>query len=138
VAFVLDNSISASWHFEDEVSAYAETVLSAFPREEALVPPIWAAELANSLLVGERRGRISAARVAQAVESTLALPILISETTTTVVLTTVLALARQYRLTAYDAAYLELAMREGIPLATQDNDLRGAAERAGVPIFDLA
>jgi predicted nucleic acid-binding protein len=137
VTFVIDNSVTVSWYFEDEVSPYADRVLSALPMEEALVPPIWPMEFANSLLMGERRNRISQAQIAVAVENALSLPIHPTEVLPAIVLTTVMSLARRYELTVYDATYLELAMREGLPLATQDTDLRKAAVETGVPIFDL-
>lgn len=92
--------------------------------------------MANGLLVAERRGRFTAADVAQICGTLADLPIERSDLTLEQGLGPVLDLARVHELSAYDAAYLELAMREGLPLATQDADLREAAARAGVPLVD--
>ena len=134
--FVLDTSVTLSWHFDDEISPYADRVLGALGGDSALAPAIWAIEVANGLAVGERRGRLSGARLLQAVEETLALPVAVTNYSTLDALRSVLALAREYRLTAYDAAYLELAIREGLELATQDEDPRRAATQAGVTLFN--
>jgi len=73
--FVLDASVALSWHFEDEVSEYADAVLDRLREDNALVPSLWPMEMANGLLAAERRGRISSANVGRAVDSLLALPI---------------------------------------------------------------
>lgn len=132
--FVVDASLALAWHFEDEVSEYADRVLERLREDRAVVPSIWPLEVANGLLVAERRGRLSHARLARAVELFQELPIFVFEVGAQVALGSVLELGRVHGLSAYDAAYLELAMREGLPLATQDDALRLAAERAGVPL----
>ncbi len=131
---VLDASVALPWHFEDETSEYAEHVLDRLETDAAIVPALWPLEMANGLTVAERRGRLSPAKLARAVELSLDLPVLVDEVSTHLALGPVLELARSQELSAYDAAYLELAMREGIPLATQDEDLRAAAGRVGVPL----
>lgn len=134
--FVVDASLAFAWPFDDEISEYAERVLDRLREETSLVPCIWSLEVANALLVAERRGRLSSAGVARAVELFQELPLYVYEVGAQVALGAVLALARSHGLTAYDAAYLELAMREGVPLATQDGALRAAAERADVPLVE--
>ncbi len=134
--FVVDASVALAWHFDDEVSEYADRVLERLRRDQALVPAIWPLEVANGLLIAERRKRLSAAKLARAVELTQELAISVSEQGAEVALGPVRDLARAEKLSAYDAAYLELAMREGLPLATQDAALREAAERVGVALVE--
>jgi predicted nucleic acid-binding protein len=136
MSFVVDASIALAWHFEDEVSEYADRILDRLREDRAAAPSIWPSEVANALLVAERRGRLSPARVARAVELLLELPVSIHDTAADLALGPVLDLARTHGLSAYDAAYLELAMREGLPLATQDEALRAAAQRVGVPLME--
>lgn len=133
--FVVDASVSLAWYLEDETSAYADRVLERLSEDDALVPAIWIIEIANGLLVAERRRRVSAAGVSSAVERLLDLPVSVREAPFESALSSILNLARAHRLTAYDAAYLDLAMREGAPLATQDEDLRAAAARVGVEVL---
>lgn len=133
--FVLDASLALAWHFEDEVSEYADLVLDRLGEDPAVVPSLWALEIANALVIAERRGRLSPAEVARVAGLFLEVPISIHEVTLQSALGPVLDLAREHGLTAYDAAYLELAMREGLVLATEDMALRAAAERTGVPLL---
>lgn len=135
MAFVLDASVTLGWCFRDEENAYAHRVLRRLPDDSAVVPAIWLLEVANGLLLAERRGRLSIADVAQVHDALVGLPIDWQDLTLEQVLGPVLDLARAHRLSAYDAAYLELAMREGLPLATQDEALRAAAESVGVPLL---
>ena len=134
--FVVDASVALAWQFEDEASEYADRVLERLREDRAAAPSIWPLEVANALLVAERRGRLSPAKVARAVELLLELPISIHDVAAELVLGAVLDLARAHGLSAYDAVYLELAMREGLPLATQDEALRAATQRVGVPLLD--
>jgi len=136
MAFVLDASVALAWHFEDEASAYADRVLERLREDDALVPAIWPLEVAKGLLAAERRSRLSPADVAAAQGVLSDLPISVHTATLAEALGPVLALARAQGLSAYDAAYLDLAMREGLPLATQDDDLRAAAARVGVALVD--
>jgi len=132
--FVLDASVAASWALDEE-SGYAQATLGALSEFRATVPPIWPAEFLNALLSAERRGRLSAAEVAIAVESAGHLPVSVDSEAASILPTQALALARAERLTVYDACYLELAMRVGLPLATLDERLRAAAARVGVSVF---
>jgi len=134
--FVLDASVALAWSFRDEQNAYAHRMLRRLEDDPAVVPVVWLLEVANGLLVAERRGRFTAADVAQVYGTLADLPIEWSDLTLDQALGPVLDLARAHGLSAYDAAYLELAMREGLPLATQDDALRVAAERAGVPLVE--
>lgn len=131
-SFVLDASTTLAWCFEDEQTAPAATVLERLRDQEALVPPLWLLELANGLVVAERRERITRAESTRFLGLVGELPIRIEQTTTLDLASSIMALARDYGLSAYDAAYLELALRLGQPLATLDEHLRSAADRAGV------
>jgi len=130
--FVLDCSIAVAWCFEDEASISTDALLERLLDDSAVVPSLWHLELGNVLLQAERRGRISAGDATARLELLSSLPILTDEETTSRALREILTLARAEKLTTYDAAYLELAMRRGLPLATKDRDLIDAAKRTGV------
>ena len=132
--FVLDTSVSVSWFFEDEGGDYAAAVLESLNTWEAFVPSLWPLEVANVLVVAERRRRCSEAEAVRFIELLENLPITIDEDTAHRALHTTYQLAREYGLTYYDSAYLELAMRLGTPLATMDRQLADAAQKAGVNI----
>lgn len=133
VRMVLDASVAVAWSMEDEADPYPEFVLDAL--EEGIVPGIWPLEVANALLVAERRGRLTRADVEQFLSFLQALPITVETDVVGRAFGEVLALAREQGLSVYDAAYLNLAMRHGLPLATQDQALRKAADRCGVEVF---
>jgi predicted nucleic acid-binding protein len=133
--FVVDNSVVMAWCFEDEASAYTEGVLDRLRETQALVPAIWPLEVANVFLIAERRDRLNEAQTAHFAQLLQGLPILVEDADATRILGPVLAVGRAHRLTAYDAAYLELAARQGLPLATQDNRLMKAAANAGVGLL---
>lgn len=129
---VLDCSVAVSWCFEDEASPETDAVLERVRDEGALVPALWHLELGNVLVQAERRKRLSAADTTTRLELIADLPIITDDETPHRALREVITLARAEGLTTYDAAYLELAMRKGLPLATKDRVLRDAAKRAGV------
>jgi predicted nucleic acid-binding protein len=131
-AFVLDSSLALCWCFEDEATEGTGQLLEHLRTESAAVPNLWHVEIANVLGLAERRRRITAAETAQFIALLEALEIDVDEETWSQAFGRILALARQERLTAYDAAYLELAMRLGVPLASKDRELCDAAERVGV------
>lgn len=135
MSIVVDASVILAWLFEDEASAYAERTLEALREEEGIAPALWAFEVANSLLMAERRGRSTARGTERSIELVSALPITIQDITLQNVFGSVLTLARKEKRTVYDASYLELAMRQGLALATEDRDLRKAAGRVGVALF---
>ena len=136
MAFVVDASVALAWCFEDKATAYAESVLDRLQQTEAVVPAIWPLEVANVLLMAERRQRLTEAQTARLVQLLWGLPITIDTEGLTQALGPMLSLGREYGLSAYDTSYLELAMRQGLSLATQDADLREAAARAGVPLVE--
>jgi len=133
--FVLDCSIVMAWCFVDEWSSVADHALAALASSHAAVPSLWVLEVANSLVIGERRGRSTAANTVRWTEYLSALPIVAEARPTSRLWQTVVPVAREHGLSAYDAAYLELALRRGLPLATLDAGLEKAARKAGVPLF---
>ena len=136
--FVIDASVALAWCFDDEATESSRALLDRFENEQAAVPSLWHLELSNALALGERNRRITPARTSEFVALIVGLPIVVDEQTPNRALSAVLELARSERLSAYDASYLELAMRRGIPLATKDDDLAKAARRAGVMLLPTA
>lgn len=130
--FVLDASIAVCWAFDDEAHPAASLALERLRTDDACVPALWWFELRNSLIVNERRGRITEADTAIFLRGLSRLGIMLDRTPEE---SAVLALARKYRLTVYDASYLELAQRENLPLATLDRTLRDAARAAGAEVL---
>jgi predicted nucleic acid-binding protein len=135
MSFVLDASIALAWCFPDESTAVAQSILLALRETEGVVPGIWAFEVANGLLSGERRGRLVESDVVRAVELLEALPLRPETHALSAALGSLRMLAHRQNLSAYDASYLDLALRYGLPLATLDAHLREAAERAGVALM---
>ena len=130
--FVLDCSVAISWCLVDENNGYANAILAMMPDSEAFVPGIWSLEIANTLVVAERRNRITQEQSEQAIALLHSLLIQVDLVTDAKALDATLKLARQEGLAAYDAAYLELALRLQLPLATLDTQLAEAATRCGV------
>jgi predicted nucleic acid-binding protein len=133
--FVIDASVALAWCFDDEATEATRALLDRFEDERAEVPSLWHLELANALAMGERNKRITPARASEFIALIEDLPIVIDERTPNIALSSVLELSRRERLSAYDASYLELAMRRGVPLATKDNDLARAANHMGVTLL---
>lgn len=133
--FVLDVSVTMAWCFEDEASAACWALLDGLLAEGAAVPSLWFLEVANVLATAERRGRTSAAHNAAFARQLMQLPIEVDGETTHHAFGATLALARERSLTAYDASYLELALRRAAPLATTDRALRRAASSLGVELL---
>lgn len=132
---VLDCSVALAWFFEDETNAYTEKVLEALSKTEAVVPSLWPLEMANGLLVAERRKRISRSKLYPMIETLASFPITVDELTAKQALSVTFHLADKYGLSSYDAAYLELAIRLGVPLATQDKKLKEAAKACAVKVW---
>lgn len=130
--FVIDASVAMTWCFEDEASRKADAVLDRLRDEEAVVPAIWPLEVANVLLVAERRGRLSEAKANRFLELLSQLPIDVDSSPTDVPGT--VAAGRRHGLTSCDASYLVLAERLGASLATLDQPLAKAARSAGVQL----
>jgi predicted nucleic acid-binding protein len=132
---VLDASVALAWCFPDEGTEYAEKVLDRLASgSAALVPAIWPFEVANALLVGERRKRITVAQVTSLLQRIADLPITVEPIRVGGAFGDILAVARREQLSEYDAAYLELALREAQPLATVDDRLRRACGNAGAAL----
>jgi predicted nucleic acid-binding protein len=127
LSLVLDSSVALAWVYDDEGSAATDRVLDLVVQSEAWVPAIWRLEVANSLEQAVRRGRIDALFRDAALADLSNLDIRIDTETNAYAWTTTLALAERFGLTLYDAAYLELARRRNLPLASLDRDLRVAA-----------
>lgn len=134
-AFVIDCSVAITWCFRDEATPQCDALLERLGKDDAAAPALWPLELGNVLIMAERRGRITSAAAAEFLALVEGLAILIDEETPRRALHEGLALARAHRLTLYDAAYLELAMRLGAPLATRDAELRRAATNLGMEVL---
>lgn len=130
--FVLDCSIAVAWLFDDETSPETDALLDRLKADGALVPGLWRLELGNALTQAERRNRIAAAQIAAYLDLLDRLPIVTDAETESRALREILTLARTENLTTYDAAYLELAMRRNVELATRDRALIRAARDIGV------
>lgn len=130
--FVLDASSVLAWCFEDEAGPEADAMIERAAAEGALVPSLWPLEVANALVAAERRNRIARTDSESFVSLLEELPITIDASTAAHAFRETITLARDHGLSAYDAAYLELALRAELPLATNDRTLRRAATALGV------
>ncbi len=138
MSFILDNSVTMRWFFGDgrpKELDYANTVLDAINSQNAIAPATWGLEVANVIVRAEAKDLVTEARSGAFLEMLDGLDIEIDAATFAHALSDTLQLARRYKLSAYDASYLELAMRLGIPLATLDENLQKAAKKAGVKLF---
>lgn len=137
-AFVLDNSVAMRWLLASNKASdqrYAESVLKSLANAEAIVPNLWHLEAANVLLGATNRNQIEVSELERFTVQLENLPISVDTLTAYQVFGHTISLAKAYRLSSYDAAYLELALREGLPLATLDRDLLRAAKRSDVEIY---
>ncbi len=134
-SIVIDTSVVMSWCFQDEANLYADNVLDSMESQKALVPSIWPLEVGNVLLVAERRKRLSETDSARFLSLISQLPIVVEPESPERMLAEILSLARKHGLSSYDASYLDLAIREGLPIATMDKALIRAAQNADVKIF---
>jgi predicted nucleic acid-binding protein len=132
LSFVIDASILAAWFLDEKSDPRVEAAFDMVARVETLAPSLFYYEIRNALLVSERRNRITEAMSAAFLRDLGLLPIRLEPTGDDASLMT---LARKWKLTVYDAAYLELAKREVLPLATLDRDLAKAAFAEGVVLF---
>jgi predicted nucleic acid-binding protein len=135
LSFVLDASVALCWCFEDEGDRYAKSIFPALRTTPAVVPAIWPAEFANALLVGERRKRITEQAVSELLTAFSELPIRIESTVSSKDLPQLVSLARKHTLSVYDTLYLDLALRNDLPLATIDKQLKRAARKIGVKLY---
>jgi predicted nucleic acid-binding protein len=132
--FVVDASVTLAWCFEDEASSDADRALERLETEDAIAPAHWPLEVANGLRTAQRRGRLSSSDVPRLRALLTALPIQVTPVELSSALASVLEAASAYDLTAYDAAYLDLAAVRGLPLATADERLREACSQAGIAL----
>jgi predicted nucleic acid-binding protein len=130
--FVVDTSVAASWLLPDEGRPESTEAFARLATDHALAPALWWFEIRNVFVVNERRGRLDSTQTSRALALLAGLPIRID---TGVVEASLLGLARQYRLSVYDAAYLEVARRVVVPLATLDAALAAAAHTEGVALI---
>ncbi len=135
MSFVVDNSITLAWCFEDEQTPSLIALLDRVVEQGAVAPQLWPIEALNGLLTAERRGRITATVRRRLAGFLSELPIVIDDETAGRVWASSAQLAEQYRLTAYDATYLELALRLELPLATSDAALVAAARAVGADVL---
>ena len=135
MSFVLDSSVALSWCFEDEHTPLSVALLERVAESGAMAPLLWPLEVLNGLLMAERRNRLDGARRQQLSGFLHNLPVTLDLETSTQAWTETVQLAQRFRLTVYDAVYLELAQRSGVALATLDQDLRAAAGALGVSLL---
>jgi len=133
---VLDCSVALAWVLPDETSVRAERFLARFPHESILwVPALWWYEISNALMMAQRRHRLAESESRRIVEIYSTLPIKTDADLSLDVVRRIQAVAQEYSLSAYDAAYLELAQRRGVGLATLDRRLAVASRKAGIKIL---
>lgn len=137
MSLVLDSSMTLAWLFEDEYSQQADAVLHQVMETSAIVPSLWRLEVGNALQMAIRRNRIDAAFRDASLVDLAALAVVVDTETDHQAWRTTLHLADRCGLTLYDAAYLELAQRFELPLATLDQALRDAADAVNVQVFRI-
>jgi len=136
--FVLDNSVTMRWCFEQTSTPYSEAILQEMRNgAEAVVPVLWLYEVASVLAKAQRNGSITSDKVNRFLDDLRSFPIKVAQERIDLIFTDVHRLAVQYGLTGYDASYLELAIRKGLPIATLDEDLQKAAIAAGVKLVEV-
>ena len=133
--FVIDNSVVMTWCFRDEISRYTDVILDRLEISTGFVPSIWPLEVCNVLLVAERKRRIGEADSTRFIALLTELPIIVEQEPPERMIKEIFSLAREHKLSSYDASYLDLAMRKGLPIATLDKNLIAAAKRSKVPIL---
>jgi predicted nucleic acid-binding protein len=133
--FVVDNSVVMSWCFRDQANAYADSILEKLTDAVAFVPSVWSLEVVNVLLAAERKRYISQADSVRFISLLSDLPIYVESESPEKVMKDLLGLARTHGLSSYDATYLDLAMKKGLPLATLDDKLRKAAASVSVSVL---
>ena len=137
MSIVLDSSVTVAWYFDDERTAAVDAILSQVTESGAVVPSLWRLEVANALQMSVKRKRIDAAYRDVSLDALRALAIDIDSETDEHAWSVTLRLAERFQLTLYDAAYLELAQRRGVPLASLDQDLRKAGAALGITLLAI-
>lgn len=135
MSLVLDSTVTLAWCFDDERTQTTDTLLDRVAESGAEAPSLWPLEILNALAMAERRGRISADKRQELAGFLHDLPVSIDVETASQAWGATSRLAARHRLTIYDAAYLELAQRLGLPLATLDMELRAAAGALGITVL---
>lgn len=135
MGFILDASITLSWCLSDEQTPATNALLERLETEEAIVPALWSLEIGNILVSAQRKQRITYAKIIEFLSLLEPLNIRVDEETAARGFHEILSLSYSESLTTYDAAYLELAMRHGLPLATKDMQLSAVAKRLGVEVI---
>lgn len=137
MSLVLDGSATLAWLYSDETTPAILALFDQIILKGAFAPDLWRIEVANSLTMGMRRGRITAQERDASLADLEALPIFIDGECSKHIWGKTVELADAHNLTVYDASYLELALRRALPLATLDNDLGQAATAAGVQLLSV-
>lgn len=137
MSVVIDASLTLTWYFDDEATEAADAVLDRVSEAGALVPALWRLEVANAFQSAIRRKRITALYRDESLTELAGMPIAVDADTDAYAWTTTLRLAERFGLTLYDAAYLELAQRRSLPLATLDKALREAAASLNIALLGL-
>ena len=137
MSIVLDSSVTVAWYFDDERTAAVDAILSQVTESGAVVLSLWRLEVANALQMSVKRKRIDAAYRDVSLDALRALAIDIDSETDEHAWSVTLRLAERFQLTLYDAAYLELAQRRGVPLASLDQDLREAGAALGITLLAI-
>lgn len=135
MSFILDSSVALAWLLPDEGNDAVDALADRLAQASAHAPPIWPLEVRNAMLVAARRERITHADVDRLLEALTALPVEIDHDGGDEALSRIVALARRFGLTTYDAAYVELAERRGLPLATLDARLAKACKVLKIPVL---
>lgn len=133
--FVVDASVTMAWCFDDEKNNYTEAILDRLSTDTAVVPAIWPLEVINVLIQAERKGRLTTSEADQFLLTLGELPIVVMDLRWPSDAEPLILRARQSRLTAYDTAYLVLALRQGCAIATQDRELKEAASDLGIALL---
>lgn len=137
MTLVLDSSVALAWIYADEGTERVQQLVERVIVAGAYVPTLWRLEVANSLLMALRKGRIDAAFRDAALNDLAELNIMADLQTDVFAWSSTLRLAEKHKLTLYDAAYLELALRRALPLASLDKELRAAGDAAGVTLLGM-
>ena len=135
MSFVVDCSVAMTWCFDDEATADTDALLRRLYQGSAYAPSLWPLEVLNVLAMAERHGRIAPDEKLQRLRLLRSLPVILDDETAAQAWTSTHDLSHRFGLTVYDAAYLELAQRLNLPLATLDRELRKAAKKSGVPLL---
>jgi len=135
MSLVIDASVALAWCLPGEATARTEALLDRVTDTDAVASAIWPIEIANILLMSEKRGRTTQGGTLASVQLLSGLNVALDFDVISSAFSSVLSLAREHSLTVYDATYLEIALRRRLPLATNDSPLQTAAERAGVEIL---